>query len=82
MIAEDDTKIVVESSANCNMNPRIEQSVVTVSDELFEFYNTYLHEMFDEEQSRRNVREILKMENDEYFDSDKRIADVGQNNMG
>ena len=45
---DDDTKIVIESSANCNMNPRIEQSCVTVSAELFRFYDVYLHGVLDE----------------------------------
>jgi len=63
--AEDDTHIVIESSANCNMNPRIEQSCVTVSDKLFDFYWVYLHEMFEEEESRRTVRELTNDENKE-----------------
>lgn len=49
---DDQTKIVIESSANCNMNPRVEQSCVTVSDELFRFYDTYLHGILDNEEAR------------------------------
>ena len=60
MEAEDGTKIVVESSANCNMNPRVEQSCVTVSGELFDFYWSYLHDLFEEEDARICVREIAE----------------------
>ena len=59
---DDDTKIVIESSANCNMNPRIEQSCVTVSPELFRFYDVYLHGVLDEEEARyvgRKTHETL-----------------------
>ena len=59
---DDDTKIVIESSANCNMNPRIEQSCVTVSPELFRFYDVYLHGVLDEEEARyvgRKTHEML-----------------------
>ena len=49
MEATDGTKIVIESSANCNMNPRIEQACVTVSEKLFEFYWVYLHNEFDKD---------------------------------
>ena len=59
---DDDTKIVIESSANCNMNPRIEQSCVTVSSELFRFYDVYLHGVLDEEEARyvgRKTHEML-----------------------
>ena len=59
---DDKTKIVIESSANCNMNPRIEQSCVTVSPELFRFYDVYLHGVLDEEEARyvgRKTHETL-----------------------
>lgn len=39
-------KVVVEGSANCNMNPRVEQSVVTVSEHLYAFYTNYFHDLF------------------------------------
>ena len=60
MEADDGTHIVVESSANCNMNPRVEQSCVTVSDKLFDFYWVYLHEMFDEELGRLSTKDVLQ----------------------
>lgn len=60
MEADDGEHVVIESSANCNMNPRVEQSCVTVSDVLFDFYWVYLHEMFDEEQARHTAREEMK----------------------
>lgn len=60
MEADDGTKIVVESSANCNMNPRIEQSCVTVSSELFDFYWSYFHDVFEEEDARVLVHEIAE----------------------
>ena len=53
MEATDGTKIVIESSANCNMNPRIEQACVTVSEKLFEFYWVYLHNEFDKDLMRQ-----------------------------
>ena len=82
MEADDGTKLVIESSANCNMNPRVEQSCVTVSEKLYDFYFTYLHEMFDEEQARRTVRETLKFPNDEYISDSERLAEVGEDDLG
>lgn len=82
MEADDGTKLVIESSANCNMNPRVEQSCVTVSEKLYDFYFTYLHEMFDEEQARRTVRETIKLPFDEYISDSERLAEVGQNDLG
>ena len=82
MEADDGTKLVIESSANCNMNPRVEQSCVTVSEKLYDFYFTYLHEMFDEEQARRKVRETLKLPLDEYISDSERLAEVGENDLG
>ena len=35
-------KIVVETSSNFNMNPRVEQGCVTVNEGLFDFYDTYM----------------------------------------
>lgn len=35
-------KIVVETSSNFNMNPRLEQGCVTINDGLFDFYDGYL----------------------------------------
>lgn len=35
-------KMVVETSSNFNMNPRIEQGCITMNDELFDFYDAYL----------------------------------------
>jgi len=54
--AADGTKIVIESSANCNMNPRVEQSCITVSEELFRFYDVYLHGVLDQEEARYVAR--------------------------
>ena len=82
MEAYDGTKLVIESSANCNMNPRVEQSCVTVSEKLYDFYFTYLHEMFDEEQARRTVRETLKLPLDEYISDSERLAEVGEDDLG
>ena len=81
MEADDGTKLVIESSANCNMNPRVEQSCVTVSEKLYDFYFTYLHEMFDEEQARRTVRETIKLPFDEYISDSERVAEVGENDL-
>lgn len=58
----DDEHIVVESSANCNMNPRIEQSVVTVSSELYHFYDDYFREIFEQEKLGEAVRDLAKLE--------------------
>lgn len=44
--------IVIESSANCNMNPRVEQSCVTVSRPLYEFYRGYFADLFAVEDGR------------------------------
>ena len=55
-------RIVVESSANANMNPRCEQSVVSVSPELYEFYSSYFEAKFDEYVRKECSKEILKNE--------------------
>ena len=55
-------RIVVESSANANMNPRCEQSVVSVSPELHEFYRSYFEAKFDEYVRKECSKEILKNE--------------------
>jgi hypothetical protein len=57
---DDDTKIVIESSANCNMNPRVEQSCVTLNDDLYDFYYSYLHAIIDNEEARYVARETTK----------------------
>lgn len=82
MEAEDGTKLVIESSANCNMNPRVEQSVVTVSEKLFDFYWVYMHEMFDEEEARYMHRETVKLEEDEYVDNNEGATLFGEDEMG
>lgn len=82
--ASDGTKIVVESSANCNMNPRIEQSCVTVSDKLFDFYDVYLHEVLNDEQARyvfRETSKLIKEDHGEISDTE-RSALFGENDMG
>lgn len=53
--------VVVESSANCNMNPRIEQSVVTLNDDLYRFYLDYFDELFTSEMYRNTNKELVKM---------------------
>ena len=58
---------MVESSANCNMNPRVEQSCITRSDRLHEFYTEYLHEIIEDEEKvdiRKEVVKIRKNKND------------------
>ena len=47
-----DTKVVVETSSNFNMNPRIEQGCITVSDELHKFYNDYFDQVFKDPSQR------------------------------
>ena len=51
-------KIVIESSANCNANRRVEQSIITVSEELHDFYIEYFKELFEIEMCRRTNNEI------------------------
>lgn len=48
---EGGVKIVIEASANCNINRCKEQSIVTVSDELFDFYKENL---FDDIEKQNN----------------------------
>ena len=78
MEAQDGTKLVIESSANCNMNPRVEQSCVTISDKLFDFYWTYLHDMFDEDQARAVVREEVKEINEERLNNETRQTNLDE----
>ena len=82
--AEDGTKLVVESSANCNMNPRIEQSCITISDKLFDFYDVYLHEVLNDAEAKYTARETMKLMNDETdkIDNDERAALLRENGVG
>ena len=41
-------KVVVETSSNFNMNPRIEQGCITMSDELHDFYRDYFNDLFND----------------------------------
>ena len=66
--------IVIESSANCNMNPRVEQSCITRSDELHEFYSCYLHEIIDDEE-RVDIRmEVINIRKNR----DGKISDIAR----
>ena len=62
------------------MNPRIEQSCVTVSDALFDFYDVYLHEVLQQEEARYTARETMKMQmtKDGDLTDDERTALLGQ----
>lgn len=51
-------KIVVESSANCNANRLVENNIITVSGELFDFYISYFRELFEIERVRTTNRKI------------------------
>ncbi len=84
ILADDGTKIVIESSANCNMNPRIEQSCVSVSDKLFDFYDIYLHEILNDEEARYVVRESVKLDNvkDGEIDSYERSSLFREDELG
>lgn len=66
--AEDGECVVVESSANCNMNPRVEQSVVTVSRGLYEFYMKYFNELFESHLIVETNKELMKMQVNEPSD--------------
>ena len=72
---DDGTKIVIESSANCNMNPRIEQSCVTVSDELFKFYDVYLHGVLEDEEARYVVRKTMQTFMETKYGTEADLAD-------
>ncbi len=77
---DDDVKVVIESSANCNMNPRIEQSCITRNTQLFDFYDIYLHEVLDDEEARfvmRKSNELRLIEDADISDSE-RAAIIGQ----
>ena len=78
ILTDDGTKITIESSANCNMNPRIEQSCVTVSDELFDFYDYYLHEVLQNEEAKYVTRTAMKQQAEHGtasdIDNDERAA--------
>lgn len=57
---DDGHKIVVESSANCNMNPRVEQTVVTLNGGLYDFYASYYLGMMAGREFRRRVADGIK----------------------
>jgi len=73
--AKDGTHIVIESSANCNMNPRVEQSCVTVSDELFQFYDVYLHGILDDEEARYVWRKTAEQLMQTKYGTDSDLSD-------
>lgn len=87
IVADDGTKIVIESSANCNMNPRVEQSCVTISEKLFDFYWVYLHDMLEEYQSRITVAAEAKELKSQFknetrdTDTDEGLAMFGEDEM-
>ena len=72
---DDETKIVIESSANCNMNPRIEQSCITVSSELFRFYDVYLHGVLEDEEARYVARKTGKQLMETKYGTESDITD-------
>lgn len=52
-------EIVVETSANANMNPRCEQSTVSVSSVLFDFYKSYFDVKFGEYVRKQSAKELM-----------------------
>ena len=78
MEAQDGTKLVIESSANCNMNPRVEQSCVTISEKLFDFYWVYIHDMFEEDQARAVVRAEVEEMKEEASGNEARNVDIDE----
>lgn len=78
MEAHDGTKLVIESSANCNMNPRVEQSCVTISEKLFDFYWVYIHDMFEEDQARAVVRAEVEEMKEEASGNEARNVDIDE----
>lgn len=52
---------VCESSANCNMNPRIEQTVMTFDRRLYEFYDKYYHNLFVQEDIIATAQEFRQL---------------------
>lgn len=52
---------VCESSANCNMNPRIEQTVMTFDRELYDFYDKYYHNLFVQEDIIATAEEFKQL---------------------
>lgn len=52
---------VCESSANCNMNPRIEQTVMTFDRALYEFYDKYYHNLFIQEDIITTAKEFKQL---------------------
>lgn len=61
----DGDKVVIESSANCNINPRVEQACVTVSAKLFDFYRVYFCDLLDEDMMRGVAKQLVKHLRDE-----------------
>lgn len=54
-------KAVCESSANCNMNPRIEQTVMTFDAGLYDFYDKYYHNLFIQEEIISSAMEFKQL---------------------
>ena len=66
------------------MNPRIEQSCITISEKLFDFYDVYLHEVLYDAEAKYTARETMKLMNDETdkIDNDERAALLRENGVG
>lgn len=52
---------VCESSANCNMNPRIEQTVMTFDRGLYDFYDRYYSNLFAQEDIIATATELKQL---------------------
>jgi len=53
-------KIVIETSSNFNMNPRIEQGCITVNDELYDFFFSYFDVIFKDPSQATLKKEASK----------------------
>lgn len=86
LIDAGEAKIVIESSANCNMNPRIEQSCITISDKLYNFYDYYLHEILNSEDAKWTARKAIKTQTENgtgsNIDDGERASLFRQDEMG
>ena len=66
------------------MNPRVEQSCITRSDRLHEFYTEYLHEIIEDEEKVDIRKEVVKIRKNK----NAKISDIagaslfGEDDMG
>ncbi len=82
---EDGSRLTIESSANLNLNPRIEMAAIHTSPELYDFYDYYLNEILREQRDkyalRKTIKRLIKNEGKTEITDDERAAFIGEDRI-